>query len=166
MLTLRISRLRVLFMMRQVLLRRIWLGAASIDIDGAFNNVTTSIEDWVRDIHAPDFLVRFISLMLGNRLIRSNLGGCFTVKGATRVRRWEAGVLSRLLCFLVANVGLRLLESRGFKVVVYADDIVIDDWWWVENFCRHWTYGIWLGILSSWAANTEERLKKGLNPLY
>ena len=65
--------------------------------------------------------------MLGNRLIRSNLGGCFTVKGATRVRRWEAGVLSRLLCFLVANVGLRLLESRGFKVVVYADDIVIDD---------------------------------------
>ena len=30
-----------------------------------------------------------------------------------------------LLCLLLANVGLRLLESRGFNGLAYADDVVI-----------------------------------------
>ena len=40
----------------------------------------------LRDIHAPGFLLRFITHMLGNRLIRSNLGGCSIDRCATRGR--------------------------------------------------------------------------------
>ena len=54
-------------------------------------------------IHAPDFLVRFIIHILGNRLIRSNLGGCSTVKHATRGTPQRA-VLSPLLWRLITNV--------------------------------------------------------------
>ena len=58
---------------------------AFLDIEEAFNNVTTSsIENSLKNTHAPNFLVRFITHMLGNRLIRSNLGGCSIVKRATR----------------------------------------------------------------------------------
>ena len=35
------------------------------------------------------------------------------------------GVLSPFLWLLVTNVDLRLLESRGFKVVAYADYVAI-----------------------------------------
>ena len=53
-----------------------------LDIEGVFNNVTTSsIENSV--IHAPDFLVPFITHLLGNRLIRSNLDRRSTIKRAT-----------------------------------------------------------------------------------
>ena len=51
------------------------------------------------------FLMGFITHMLGNRIFRSNAGGCFIVRRA--------------------NVGLKCLESRDIKVVAYADDIVI-----------------------------------------
>ena len=34
-------------------------------------------------------------------------------------------MLPTLLWLLGANVGLRLLESRGFKVVAYANNVVI-----------------------------------------
>ena len=59
--------------------------AAFLDIEGAFNNDTTSsIENSLRHIHAPYFLVRFISHMLGNILIQSKLDGCSIVKRASR----------------------------------------------------------------------------------
>ena len=77
----------------------------------------------LRDIHESDFLVLFITEMLGNRLIRSNLGGYSIVKRVTRGS--PQTVFSPLLWPLVASIGLRLLESRGFKVVAYGDDVVI-----------------------------------------
>ena len=59
--------------------------SAFLDIEGAFNNVaTSSIGNLLRAIHAADSLVRFIIRMFGNRLIRSKLGGCPTVKSPTR----------------------------------------------------------------------------------
>ena len=61
--------------------------------------------------------------MSGNKQIRSNLGECTIVKRATRGT--PQGVLTPFLWFLVANVGLRLLENRGFKVVACADEVVI-----------------------------------------
>ena len=40
--------------------------SAFLDIEGAFSNVTTSsIENSLRGMHVPDFLVRFIIHMLG-----------------------------------------------------------------------------------------------------
>ena len=107
-----------------------WLGVNTycrsfLDIEGAFTKVTTSsIESSIRNIHALDFLVRFITHMLGNRIIRSNLGRCSIVRRPTRgTPQW--GVISPLLLLLADNGALRRLESRGFKVVAYANDAVI-----------------------------------------
>ena len=61
--------------------------------------------------------------MLGNRQKRSNLGGYFIVRPATRGN--PQGVLSSLLCLLEANIGLGHVERRGYMVVAYADDVVI-----------------------------------------
>ena len=58
---------------KENLARGEYILAALLDIEGAFSNVTTSsIESSLKEIHAPDFLVRFITHMLSNRLIRSN----------------------------------------------------------------------------------------------
>ena len=62
-------------------------------------------------------------------------------------------MLSSLFWLLVANVGLGLLECRGFKVVTYADDVVI-----LVGGKFLSTLGELmesaLGILSSWATNS------------
>ena len=47
--------------------------------------------------------------IMGNRLFPSNIGGCFMVNRATRGNP-ERGML------LVANIGLRLPESRGLRL--------------------------------------------------
>ena len=60
---------------------------------------------------------------------------------------------------MVANVGLRLLESRGFKVVAYADDVVILIGGKFLSALGELTESA-LGILSSWATNCG----LGLNP--
>ena len=60
-------------------------------------------ENSLRNIHAPDFLVRFSTHMRYNRLIRSNLGGCSIVSCATG--ETPQGVLSLQLWFLVINFG-------------------------------------------------------------
>ena len=87
--------------------------SAFLDIQGAFNNVIiSSIENSLRVVHPQDFLVRFITHMLGNRLIRLNLSVCSIVRRATRSTPQD-------------NVSLRRLENRGFKVVAYAYDVVI-----------------------------------------
>ena len=58
---------------------------AFLVIEAAFNNVTTSsIESSLSGIHAPDFLVRFITYVLGNILIQSNIGRCLIVKRTIR----------------------------------------------------------------------------------
>ena len=61
--------------------------------------------------------------MLDNKLICSNLRGRFIAKRATMTT--PQGVLSLLLWFLVADVDLRRLKSRGFKVVTYTSDVVV-----------------------------------------
>ena len=70
-------------------------------------------------MYPPRFFWCGLSHMLGNRLIRSNLGLSMFYRQAC-----NQGVLSRFLWLPVANVGLRRLESRCFKVVAYTDDVV------------------------------------------
>ena len=61
-------------------------------------------------------------------------------------------MLSPLSWLLVANVGLRLLESRGFKVVAYADDVVILVGGKFLSTLGELMKSV-LGILSSWDTN-------------
>lgn len=55
--------------------------------EAAFSDITNSSSEYsiLKDISATDFLVRFITHMLSNRLIQSNLCGSYIVKRATRV---------------------------------------------------------------------------------
>ena len=98
---------------------------AFMDIEGAFNNVTTeSILEALVDLEVDRQVIKLVSIILQDRLIQAEWGGFKVFK---RVRRGtpQGGVLSPLLWLVVVNVLLRRLETAGCRVIAYADDIVI-----------------------------------------
>ena len=98
---------------------------AFLDVEGAFDN--TSYESITkalikRKVH--DKSIAWINSMLRGRIITSSLGQSEVtvraVKGCP-----QGGVLSPLLWSLVVDELLHILSNNGFKVIGYADDLVI-----------------------------------------
>lgn len=99
--------------------------AAFLDIEGAFNNVTTkAIKESLISLGVEDFLVRWIVNMLENRTVISKIGSNTTKISVNRGTP-QGGVLSPLLWLLVVNNLLKTLESKHFKVIAYADDVAL-----------------------------------------
>ena len=96
-----------------------------MDIEGAFNNVTTSaIAKSLTNIGAEHPIKAWIVSMLNSRVIHSNIGCDKSLRYASRGTP-QGGVISPLLWLLVVNeILLDLVKSR-IKVVAYADDVVI-----------------------------------------
>lgn len=99
--------------------------ASFLDIEGAFDNA--SYRSMTRTMLKRGFdicIVNWINEMLSKRVISSNLGSSTisikAVKGCP-----QGGVLSPLLWSLVVDELLTSLESQGFEVIGFADDIVI-----------------------------------------
>lgn len=104
---------------------KIYTLASFVDIEGAFNNVTTqAIRTGLHHIGTEEYLINWISCALENRTINSELGQC-------QVRRYvsrgtpQGGVISPLLWLVVVNMILKKFDSKKVKVVAYADDLVI-----------------------------------------
>ena len=99
--------------------------AAFLDIQGAFNNVTTSaIVKSLTNIGAEHPIKAWIVSMLNSRVIHSNIGCDKSLRYASRGTS-QGGVISPLLWLLVVNeILLDLVKSR-IKVVASADDVVI-----------------------------------------
>lgn len=99
--------------------------AAFLDIEGAFNNVTScAIRRSLESSGVSPLLVAWIGTMLSNRFVSSVLGVSSIRKWATRGTP-QGGVLSPLLWLLVVNEILTTFELESRRVVAYADDLVI-----------------------------------------
>lgn len=99
--------------------------AAFLDLEGAFNNVKIeSIKSALVDFNIHGGVTRWITNMLGSRVINSNLGLSNIRKTATRGTP-QGGVISPLLWVLVVNNILHKLKRKGITAIAYADDIVI-----------------------------------------
>lgn len=96
-----------------------------IDIEGAFNNVTTeAVCDALVESGVDNYICRWIHKMLKGRVICSKLGSSEIARIAGRGTP-QGGVLSPTLWLRVMNKLLIALERAGFKVIAYADDLVI-----------------------------------------
>lgn len=104
---------------------KIYTLAAFIDIEGAFNNVTTSaIRKGLREIGTEDYVINWITYVLENRTIISELGESTRRRNVNRGTP-QGGVISPLLWLVVVNMILKKFDSDNTKVVCYADDLVI-----------------------------------------
>lgn len=99
--------------------------ASFLDIEGAFNNVeTASIRNALEKAGAEGAIVDWIDNMLKSRIINSEMAGDAVKKTVTRGTP-QGGVISPLLWLLVVDQVLESMKAKGFKVVAYADDVVI-----------------------------------------
>ena len=99
--------------------------AAFLDIEGAFNNIKIeAIKQSLIELNIHNFLIDWITLMLSSRVIYSNLGEVCLKKLVTRGTP-QGGVLSPLLWLLAVNTILCQFDSKGRKIVAYADDVVL-----------------------------------------
>ena len=99
--------------------------AAFLDIERAFNNIRIEdIREALELTCITKLLSEWIIFMQGIRIISSNIGEDHLRSIVTRGTPQE-GVLSPLLWLLAVNVVLQQFESRGRKIVAYADDVVI-----------------------------------------
>ncbi|WP_333765253.1 RNA-directed DNA polymerase, partial [Streptomyces sp. IBSBF 2390] len=99
--------------------------ATFLDIEGAFNNVTTeAIRYDMQRLGVDSTIITWTTNMLSNRKVMSTLGGATITKRATRGTP-QGGVISPLLWLLVVNTILLDLHDSGVKTVAYADDVVI-----------------------------------------
>jgi ribonuclease HI len=98
---------------------------AFLDIEGAFDNTGfDSIKTACIERGIETDTVTWLDSMLKSRVVTATLGGetivCTTTRGCP-----QGGVTSPLLWSLVVDDLLNLLESEGFEVIGYADDIVL-----------------------------------------
>lgn len=99
--------------------------AAFLDIEGAFNNVTTeAIREALNSLGVDNALIRWIGNMLNSRIVISNIGENSTKIFVNRGTP-QGGVLSPLLWVLVVNKILKTLDIHHIKVIAYADDVAI-----------------------------------------
>lgn len=99
--------------------------AAFLDIEGAFNNVTTeAIMNALRTQGVSMGISRWIECMLSTRIVKSELGNQSLLRTTTRGTP-QGGVISPLLWLLVVNDILVDLASKRIKTVAYADDVVV-----------------------------------------
>ena len=99
--------------------------AAFLDIEGAFNNVSTNaIKEALTGIGLEGYLTHWIISMLSTRIIQSDLGGNHLTRAVNRGTP-QGGAISPVLWLIVMDKILRTLDSSGVKVVAYADDLVI-----------------------------------------
>ena len=99
--------------------------ATFLDIEGAFNNVTTeAIRYGMTRVGVDPLVIVWTINMLTNRKITSTLGDTTITRKATRGTP-QGGVISPLLWLLVVNTILLDLKNTGVKTVAYADDVVI-----------------------------------------
>jgi len=93
-----------------------------IDIEGAFNNVTTSaILAALASAGVENYVVAWISHLLRNRSITCEQMGV-TLKRFVQRGTPQGGILSPLLWVLIVNGLLKRLTEEGIRVVGYADD--------------------------------------------
>lgn len=99
--------------------------AAFLDIEGAFNNVSTAaIVESLEDLGVETFLKSWIVTMLQSRTIYASMGNSESSKKVNRGTP-QGGVISPLLWLLVINKILLRLDNMRIKTVAYADDVVI-----------------------------------------
>ena len=99
--------------------------AAFLDIEGAFNKVSTeAIHRSMREYKVEEGLCTWATELLSNRLISASFG---EAKVERRVRRGtpQGGIVSPLFWILTLNPLLQILEKEGFHVTAYADDLVV-----------------------------------------
>lgn len=99
--------------------------AAFLDIEGAFNNVSTdSITQSLTRLGIDSKLIVWIESMLNTRIIQATWGTTTIRKTVCRGTP-QGGVISPLLWIVVMDTLLVNLENLGVKVVAYADDVVV-----------------------------------------
>lgn len=97
---------------------------AFIDIEGAFNNLSfVSIKDQLMKRRVDEKTINWIMKMLNNRLIHMTLGETSVILKASKGCP-QGGVLSALLCCLVADSLIKDLQEGKFEIESFADDIV------------------------------------------
>ena len=98
---------------------------AFLDIEGAFNNVTTAaIMRALETLNVRGCVTSWIVNMLGTRMITSTIGNNSSTIIVNRGTP-QGGVLSPLLWLMVVNDILLKFESHHIKAVAYADDVAI-----------------------------------------
>ena len=99
--------------------------AAFIDIEGAFDNAShLSITSAMEELQIEQGIIGWIRRMLSNRLVTAELGGTsYTIKTTRGCP--QGGVLSPLLWCIVVDRLLKNLQSLGYEVIGFADDVVI-----------------------------------------
>lgn len=98
---------------------------AFLDIEGAFNNVTTSaIQRALTNLDVEEYIGNWLVNMLSSRIVTANLGNSIIAKQVERGTP-QGGVISPLLWLIVVNEILLELDRNGIKAVAYADDVVI-----------------------------------------
>ena len=133
--------------------------ATFLDIEGAFNNVTTdAIQHGMESVGINPTVVKWTVNMLTTRLVSSELGNSTVTKVVTRGTP-QGGVISPLLWLLVVNTILKQLKNRGVKLVAYADDVVVLARGKFLNTLSELMQGA-LGKLLTWA----EKWGLGINP--
>ena len=99
--------------------------AAFLDIEGAFNNVTsTAIIESMLEVDVCHEYINLAAQIITTRKIISVLG-CTTLTRYVARGTPQGGVLSPLLWNLVINSLLVKLEKSGVKVIAYADDVAL-----------------------------------------
>lgn len=99
--------------------------ATFLDIEGAFNNVTTDAIICALSKHRlNNRVVRWIYELLNKRSIRA-VWGCSTAERSATRGTPQGGVLSPLMWLLVVDELLIMLPRTGVRVVAYADDLVL-----------------------------------------
>lgn len=99
--------------------------AAFLDIEGAFNNVTTeAIIGGLQSIGTDPTIANWITTALTSRVIHSKIGANSIRRSVVRGTP-QGGVISPLLWLLVINKVLRELDSERLHVVAYADDLLL-----------------------------------------
>ena len=99
--------------------------AAFLDIEGAFNNVTTdAIERSLNALGAEASIILWVVNLLNSRSVVSTIGN-YTSNFFVNRGTPQGGVLSPLLWLLVVNEILKIFEDKRIKAIAYADDVAI-----------------------------------------
>ena len=98
---------------------------AFLDIEGAFNNVhPEAIVKVLQKLNVVTALVQLKCFMLTKKNISSNFGSC-TTRGKVNRGSPQGRLISPILWVAVLNDLLKLIESHGYNIIVYADDVAI-----------------------------------------
>ena len=99
---------------------------AFLDIEGAFNNVKVyiAIMKDLQKLNIVTPLVNLIHFMLTNRKVSSTLGSSTTGRKVNRGSP-QGAAISPLLWATTVNDLLKFLESDGYNIMAYADDVAI-----------------------------------------